>query len=84
MKQISSFMSEIGDEFKIVVVKAIRELCLKYPKKHRVMVGFLATFLREEGACLRLAAWLLYYSSSRQLVLSMGNGAGFADWGLCL
>jgi hypothetical protein len=30
MKQISSFMSEIGDEFKIVVVKAIRELCLKY------------------------------------------------------
>lgn len=49
MKQISSFMNEIGDEFKIVVVKAIRELCIKYPKKHRVMVGFLATFLREEG-----------------------------------
>lgn len=49
MKQISSFMNEIGDEFKIVVVKAIRELCVKYPKKHRVMVGFLATFLREEG-----------------------------------
>jgi len=49
MKQISSFMTEIGDEFKIVVVKAIRELCLKYPKKHRIMVGFLATFLREEG-----------------------------------
>jgi len=49
MKQISSFMSEIGDEFKIVVIKAIRELCSKYPKKHRIMVGFLATFLREEG-----------------------------------
>jgi coatomer protein complex subunit gamma len=49
MKQISTFMSEIGDEFKIVVVKAIRELCIKYPKKHRVMVTFLATFLREEG-----------------------------------
>lgn len=49
MKQISSFMTDIGDEFKIVVVKAIRELCLKYPKKHRVMVGFLASFLREEG-----------------------------------
>ena len=42
-------MGEIGDEFKIVVVKAIRELCVKYPGKHRVMVGFLATFLREEG-----------------------------------
>lgn len=49
MKQISAFISEIGDEFKIVVVKAIRELCTKYPKKHRVMVAFLATFLREEG-----------------------------------
>lgn len=49
MKQISNFMGEIGDEFKIVVVKAIRELCIKYPGKHRVMVGFLSTFLREEG-----------------------------------
>ena len=49
MKQISSFMNEIGDEFKIVVVKAIRELCVKYPGKHRILVGFLATFLREEG-----------------------------------
>jgi coatomer subunit gamma len=49
MKQISSFMGEIGDEFKIVVVKAIKDLCLKYPAKHRVMVSFLATFLREEG-----------------------------------
>ena len=49
MKQISSFMGEIGDEFKVVVVKAIRELCVKYPAKHRAMVSFLATFLREEG-----------------------------------
>ncbi|CAM9871415.1 unnamed protein product, partial [Chrysoparadoxa australica] len=49
MKQISNFMSEIADEFKVVVVQAIRQLCLKYPQKHRVLVGFLATFLREEG-----------------------------------
>jgi len=49
MKQISSFMNEIADEFKIVVVIAIRELCLKYPLKHRILVGFLANFLREEG-----------------------------------
>jgi coatomer protein complex subunit gamma len=49
MKQISSFMGEIGDEFKIVVVRAVRELCVKYPSKHRTMVSFLATFLREEG-----------------------------------
>lgn len=49
MKQISTFMNEIGDEFKIVIIKAIRELCIKFPGKHRVMIGFLATFLREEG-----------------------------------
>ena len=49
MKQISSFMSEIGDELKIVVIKSIREHCVKYPQKHRGMVSFLATFLREEG-----------------------------------
>mmetsp|Transcript_15685 Transcript_15685/g.15818 ORF Transcript_15685/g.15818 Transcript_15685/m.15818 type:complete len:926 (+) Transcript_15685:91-2868(+) len=49
MKQISSFMTDIGDEFKIVVVKSIKDLCARYPQKHRVMVGFLATFLREEG-----------------------------------
>ena len=49
MKQISTFMNEIADEFKIVVVTAIRQLCLKYPQKHRVLVGFLANFLREEG-----------------------------------
>ena len=28
MKQISTFMTEISDEFKIVVVKAILELCV--------------------------------------------------------
>jgi len=49
MKQISSFMSEISDEFKIVVVDAIRSLCLKFPKKHMVMMNFLSSMLREEG-----------------------------------
>ena len=29
MKQITNFMSDIADEFKIVVVEAIRSLCLK-------------------------------------------------------
>eukprot|EP01035_Chromulina_nebulosa_P020649 gene20649-26772_t len=48
MKQINTFMNEISDEFKIIIVKAIRELCIKYQQKHRVLVGFLATFLREE------------------------------------
>ncbi|XP_031562648.1 coatomer subunit gamma-2-like [Actinia tenebrosa] len=49
MKQISSFMSEISDEFKIVVVEAIRSLCLKFPKKHLVMMNFLSSMLRDEG-----------------------------------
>ena len=48
MKQISGFMSEISDEFKIVVVNAIRSLCLKFPRKHSVMMTFLASMLREE------------------------------------
>ena len=30
MKQISSFMGDIADDFKIVVVDAIRSLCLRY------------------------------------------------------
>lgn len=49
MKQISSFMSEISDEFKIVVVTAIRSLCMKFPRKHNVMMTFLASMLREDG-----------------------------------
>uniref|UniRef100_A0A6U1MSQ3 Coatomer subunit gamma n=1 Tax=Fibrocapsa japonica TaxID=94617 RepID=A0A6U1MSQ3_9STRA len=49
MKQISSFMGEIADEFKVIVISSIRQLCLKYPQKHRVLIGFMATFLREEG-----------------------------------
>ena len=47
-KQITSFMSDISDEFKIVIVKAIKEIYMKSPK-HKPMLAFLATFLREEG-----------------------------------
>lgn len=49
MKQISTFVSEISDEFKIVVIEAIRSLCLRYPRKHIVMMQFLSTMLREDG-----------------------------------
>ncbi|KAK7102060.1 coatomer subunit gamma-2-like [Littorina saxatilis] len=49
MKQISTFMSEISDEFKIVVVQAIRSLCAKFPRKHSVLMNFLASMLRDEG-----------------------------------
>ncbi|KAJ6832871.1 coatomer subunit gamma-2 [Iris pallida] len=49
MKQITNFMSDIADEFKIVVVEAIRSLCLKFPLKYRSMMNFLSNILREEG-----------------------------------
>ncbi|GBM93534.1 Coatomer subunit gamma-2 [Araneus ventricosus] len=49
MKQITSFMSEISDEFKIVVVQSIRSLCQKFPRKHNVMMNFLSGILRDEG-----------------------------------
>ncbi|RUP50466.1 coatomer subunit gamma [Jimgerdemannia flammicorona] len=49
MKQITGFMSEITDEFKVIVVDAIRSLCLKFPSKQAVMLGFLSGVLRDEG-----------------------------------
>lgn len=49
MKQIATFVSEISDEFKVVVVQAIRTLCQKYPRKHTVLMNFLSAMLRDEG-----------------------------------
>ncbi|KAI8027574.1 Coatomer subunit gamma-2 [Camellia lanceoleosa] len=49
MKQITNFMSDIADEFKIVVVEAIRSLCLKFPLMYRSLMNFLSNILREEG-----------------------------------
>jgi coatomer protein complex subunit gamma len=49
MKQITGFMSEISDEFKVIIVDAIRSLCLKFPSKHVAMLSFLSNVLRDEG-----------------------------------
>ena len=49
MKQIGSFMSEISDEFKTIVVEAIRSVCVKFPRKHHILMNFLSSMLREEG-----------------------------------
>lgn len=49
MKQISGFMSEITDEFKIIVIDAVRTLCLKFPNKHTGILAFIADNLMEEG-----------------------------------
>ena len=48
MKQITGFMSEISDEFKTVVVEAIHSVCTKFPRKHQILMTFLANMLREE------------------------------------
>ncbi|KAK7731307.1 coatomer subunit gamma [Botryosphaeria dothidea] len=49
MKQISGFMAEITDEFKVTIVEAIRTLCLKFPSKQAGMLAFLSGILRDEG-----------------------------------
>ncbi|ORZ41648.1 adaptin N terminal region-domain-containing protein [Catenaria anguillulae PL171] len=49
MKQIAGFMSEISDEFKVIVIDAIRVLAVKFPNKQAVMLQFLSGVLRDEG-----------------------------------
>lgn len=49
MTQISGFMADITDEFKITIVEAIRTLCLKFPNKQAGMLSFLSGILRDEG-----------------------------------
>ena len=49
LKQINDFIADISDDFKVVVVQAIKVLCLKFPHKHRTLMVFLASALREEG-----------------------------------
>jgi len=49
LKQISSFLTDIADEYKITVVKSLQRLCFTYPNKHRILIGFMSNFLREEG-----------------------------------
>jgi len=49
LKQISAFLSDIADEYKITVVRSLQRLCFTYPAKHRILVGFMSNFLREEG-----------------------------------
>ncbi|KAG2217384.1 hypothetical protein INT45_005268 [Circinella minor] len=49
MKQISGFMNDISDEFKVIIVDAIRSLCLKFPAKQSIMLNFLSSVLRDEG-----------------------------------
>lgn len=49
VKAISGFIDEISDEFKIIVIEAIRTLSLKFPSKYKIMLKFLNDVLRDEG-----------------------------------
>ncbi|CEM15171.1 unnamed protein product [Vitrella brassicaformis CCMP3155] len=50
IKQITTFMTEISDNFKVEVVRAVKTLCLTYPSKYKVLMAFLSSNLREEGS----------------------------------
>lgn len=48
MKQISNFMHDISDEFKVTLIQEMKSLCLKYHSKYLTILNFLNTSLREE------------------------------------
>mmetsp|Transcript_5336 Transcript_5336/g.12997 ORF Transcript_5336/g.12997 Transcript_5336/m.12997 type:complete len:890 (-) Transcript_5336:181-2850(-) len=49
MKSIAGFMTDTSDEFKIVLIDAIKSLCLKFKHRHKTLLSFLSASLREEG-----------------------------------
>lgn len=49
LKHVCPFMTEITDEFKIVVLESIRALATKYPKKFGVLLNFLSGLLRDSA-----------------------------------
>jgi len=49
MKSIAGFMTDTSDEFKIVLIDAIKSLCLKFKHRHKTLLAFLSASLREEG-----------------------------------
>ncbi|KAL7069286.1 putative coatomer gamma subunit protein [Cryptosporidium serpentis] len=50
VKQIPSFISDINDGCKKDIIKATKSLIIKYPSKHKSILTFLSSNLREEGS----------------------------------
>lgn len=50
VKQIPAFIADISDGGKKDIIRATKNLILKYPTKHKNILSFLATNLREEGS----------------------------------
>ncbi|VEL13089.1 unnamed protein product [Protopolystoma xenopodis] len=61
LKHICSFMAEITDEFKVVVLESIRLLATKYPRKYAVLLNFLSGLLRDTSG----------YTFKKAVVLAM-------------
>eukprot|EP00555_Chaetoceros_dichaeta_P015275 CAMPEP_0198274392 /NCGR_PEP_ID=MMETSP1447-20131203/60286_1 /TAXON_ID=420782 /ORGANISM="Chaetoceros dichaeta, Strain CCMP1751" /LENGTH=63 /DNA_ID=CAMNT_0043968533 /DNA_START=34 /DNA_END=222 /DNA_ORIENTATION=+ len=48
LKSVATFLSYIADEYKVMVVRSLEDVCIHFPEKHVVVIGFMAKFLREE------------------------------------
>ncbi|EAN95873.1 Coatomer subunit gamma [Trypanosoma cruzi] len=46
----AGYLRELGDEFKMVIIDAMRVLSAKFPAKYNVFLGFLSKLLAEEGS----------------------------------
>ena len=46
LKQIASYLTEIDDEFKQLLVKSLLMLTAKYPEQYSVILTFLSSILR--------------------------------------
>ncbi|EIE85792.1 hypothetical protein RO3G_10502 [Rhizopus delemar RA 99-880] len=49
MSQISKFMGDASDEFKVIIVSTVHSLCIKFPRKQVEMLTFLGSLLRDGG-----------------------------------
>lgn len=49
LKSISNFLYHIAEEYKIMVVQSLQILCVTYPTKFRIVIGFMSKFLKENG-----------------------------------
>lgn len=49
IKVISKFINDISDEFKIIIIDAIKTLSLKFPQNYQSMLNFLVDILNDEG-----------------------------------
>ncbi|KEG12437.1 putative coatomer gamma subunit [Trypanosoma grayi] len=46
----AAYLRELGDEFKMVIIDAMRVLSIKFPAKYSIFLSFLSKALNEEGS----------------------------------